>query len=156
MLARWNDLGFGDIDRSLSAFGDLRREMDRLLEAFDRDSRVGEYLRPAIGRMIRVNLHDGGDELLLRAELPGFTDRDINVTIEQGSLTIRGERQEELPEGYSVHRQERGAMKFARSFTLPSLVDTQKVEATLTDGILQLKMPKAEEARPREIEIKAS
>jgi HSP20 family protein len=156
MLARWNDLGFGDLDRSLSAFGDLRREMDRLLEAFDRDSRVGEYLRPPLGRMVRVNLHDGGEELLLRAELPGFTDRDINVTIEQGSLTIRGERKEELPEGYSVHRQERGAMKFARSFTLPSLVDTTKVEATLTDGILELKMPKAEEARPREIEIKAS
>jgi len=54
--------------------------------------------------------------LTLRAELPGFTDKDINITIEQGSLTIRGERKEDLPEGYSVHRQERGAMKFARSF----------------------------------------
>jgi HSP20 family protein len=156
MLTRWNDFGFGDLDRGLSAFGDLRREMDRLLEAFDRDSRVGEYLRPALGRMIRVSLFDSGEALLLRAELPGFTDEDINITIEQGSLTIRGERKEELPEGYSVHRQERGAMKFARSFTLPSLVDTSKVEATLTDGILELRMPKAEEARPREIEIKAS
>jgi len=156
MLTLWSDLGLDNLDRSLGAFNDLRREMDRVLNAFDRDVGYGGYTRPTYTRPFRVNLIDNGEELLFAAELPGFTEKDINLTIEQGTLTIRGERRAQTPDGYSVHRQERGATQFARSFTLPSLVDSRKVQATLKNGVLELVMPKAEQARPREIEIKAA
>jgi HSP20 family protein len=152
MLTRWSNFGLGDFERSFSALSELRREMDRVLEDFDRYAVPGEVTRAV---WPRVSLSDNGQQLELRAELPGFSDKDIHITVEQGSLTIRGERKPEAPEGYSVHRQERSAMRFARSFTLPSPVDTAKVEATLSNGILLLKMPKAEEARPREIQITA-
>ncbi len=153
MLTRWSNFGLGDLDRGLSALNELRREMDRIFDVYDRDAGRADL---AGMRWPRLTLSDTGHQLELRAEVPGFSDKDINITIEQGSLTIRGERKPEAPEGYSVHRQERGVMRFARSFTLPSLVDTSKVKATLSDGILRLQMPKAEEAKPREIEIKAS
>ncbi len=156
MLTRWNDWGLSGVDRSLSAFNELRREMDRIFESYDRDTGYGEYTRPVFGRAFRVSLSDNGHALQLRAELPGFTQKDLNITIEQGSLTIRGERKTEAPEGYAAHRQERGAMQFARSFTLPSMIDTGKVEAVLKNGILELNMPKAKEARPREIQVKVS
>ena len=152
MWTRWSNLGLGDLDRSFSALSELRREMDRVFEDFDRYNAPGEPTRTI---WPRVSLSDAGQQIELRAELPGFSDKDISITVEQGSLTIRGERKAEVPEGYSVHRQERSAMRFARSFALPVLVDAGKVEATLSDGILLLKMPKAEEARPRQIQIKA-
>lgn len=156
MLTRWNDLGLGSVDRSLSAFNELRREMDRIFESYDRDTGYGEYPSPVYNRSFRVGLTDNGEALHLRAELPGFTEKDLNITIEQGSLTIRGKRKADAPEGYAAHRQERGAMQFARSFSLPSIIDTSKVEAVLNNGILELTMPKAEEARPREIQVKVS
>lgn len=156
MLTRWNDLGLGGVDRSLSAFNELRREMDRIFESYDRDTEYGEYIPSVPGKAFRVSLNDNGQALQLRAELPGFTEKDLNLTVEQGSLTIRGERKAEVPEGYAAHRQERGKMRFARSFTLPSIIDTSKVEAVLKDGILELTMPKSEEARPREIQVKVS
>jgi len=156
MLARLSDLGFGDLDRGFSAFNDLRREMDRLFDAFNRDFGLGEFIRPVYGRPFRVSLTDEGNELHLRAELPGFSEKDLTITVEQGSLTIRGERKTEVPEGYSAHRQERGTLQFARSFTLPSVVNPKKVEAVLKNGVLELTMPKAEEAQPREIQVKAA
>lgn len=156
MLTRWNELGFGDIDRSFAALSELRREMDRIFDTWDRDRVSGEAVKPVRMRWPRISLYDNGKELELRAELPGFTDKDLNVTIEQSSLSIRGERKGETPQGYSVHRQERGSLQFARSFTLPTLIDTEKVEATLKNGILLLKLPKAAEAQPRQIQVKSS
>jgi len=156
MLTRWGELGLGNLGRGLSTFDELRREMDRLLSAFDRDYGEGTFTHPAYGRPFRVSLTDTGHELKLRAELPGFTEKDLAVSVEQGSLTIRGERKTGVPKGYAAHRQERGEMQFARSFALASMIDTNKVEAVLKNGVLELTMPKAEEARPREIQIKAN
>lgn len=153
MLTRWISFEPNHIDRGYSALDELRREMGRIFETFDRDTAPLGLARPI---WPRLSLSDTGQHFELRAELPGFSDKDINITIEQGSLTIRGERKQDVAEGYSVHRQERGGMKFARSFTLPSMVDTGKVEAILSNGMLLLKMPKVAEARPREIKIKAS
>jgi len=156
MITLWNDLGLGSVDRGLSAFDELRREMDRIFASYDRDTGYEDYTRPVYGRAFRVSLSDNGQALQLKAELPGFTEKDLNITIEQGSLTIRGERKPDVPEGYAAHRQERRAMQFARSFTLPAIIDTSKVEAVLKNGILELTMPKTAEARPREIQVKVS
>ena len=70
-------------------------------------------------------------------------------------LTISGERKVEAPEGYSVHRQERGSVKFSRSFTFPCRIDTEKASATVKDGVLTIKLAKAAEAKPRKITVTA-
>lgn len=155
MLTRWSAPEIGLFDRNVSALDRLRQEMGRVFNAFDREWGAQDLTLQLHTRGPRMALYDSGEALELRAELPGFTDKDINISVEQSSLTIRGERKEELPEGYSVHRQERGNIAFARTIALPSAVDAGKVEATLRNGILELTLPKAAEAMPREIHVKA-
>jgi HSP20 family protein len=89
-------------------------------------------------------------------ELPGFKADDIKVSVEQGTLTIRGERGDDAPEGYTVHRKERGAVRFTRSVALPARVETDGVQANLKNGVLELRMPKVAAARPRSISVKAA
>jgi HSP20 family protein len=120
MLTRWNDWAFGDLDRTLTEFDVLRREMNRL---FDTRSPAG--LRTHTSSYPRVSLFDRGSELVVRAELPGVSEQDVDVTVDRGLLTLKGARDVEVPDGYSVHRQERGSMQFARSFTLPCQVDAE-------------------------------
>ena len=159
MLTRWNDFGFDDLDRSFAALNDLRQEMGRVFQRFEVDwprdfpmwtGGAGDAGWP------QVRLDDEGEELKVYAELPGFAPADLSVSIEQGTLTIRGERDDEVPQGYSVHRKERGAVRFARSFALPARVESDKVEAKLADGILELRLPKVAAERPRTIQVKAS
>ncbi len=150
MLTRWNDWAFRDMERTLAEFDALRREMNRL---FDDGGTVRQ--RKVAAGWPRVGLYDRGSELVLRAELPGVAQKDIDVTIDQHLLTLRGERNVRGPEGYSVHRQERGSMRFARSFTLPCRVDSERANATLANGMLTLVLPKAPEDQPRHITVKA-
>lgn len=161
MLTRWDDFELADLERSFTAFSDLRREMDRVFHDFERGY-GGEAWRarsPApMSRSAwpRLSMQDTGSELRVRAEVPGLSEKDLNVTVEMSSLTIRGQRQPDVPEGYSVHRQERGALAFARSFTLPCRVDAEKVTAKLKNGILELTLPKVPEERPKQIQVRAS
>ena len=85
-----------------------------------------------------------------------MTEKDIQLSIHQDVLTLSGERKQEVPQGYFVHRQERAPLKFARSFTLPCKVDPEKSTATLKDGVLTITLPKAPEAQPRQISVKVS
>ena len=157
MLTRWNDLGFANLDPGFAALTGLRQEMDRLFQRFESDW-SGEA--PAYGfatlEAPQVHVRDGGDELQVVAEVPGFNAEDLHVSFEQGTLVIRGERKEDAPEGYSLHRKERGTLRFARAFTLPARIESEKVEASLRDGVLELKLPKAAEERPRTISVKTA
>ena len=81
---------------------------------------------------------------------------DLKIKIQGNYLEIGGTRTVDKPEGYKVHRSERGTERFSRSFTLPDEVDADMVSATLKDGILYLTLPKSEAAKPRQIEIKAA
>lgn len=159
MLTRWNDLGFGDLDTSFAALTGLRQEMDRLLARFEHGW-SGESRDPTAGALDGTQpmllIRDSGDELVVTAEVPGFSAEDLHVSMEQGSLIVRGERREALPEGYSVHRRERGNMRFARAFALPARVEADKIQATLRNGILELHLPKAAEERPRTIAVKSA
>lgn len=162
MLARWNDYGFGDLGRSFSQLNDLQHEMDRMFDNLDRNWGFGRAWVPAQllsttrSSWPRVTLHDAGSALMLRAEVPGLTEKELDISLEQSSLTIRGKRETDVPEGYSVHRQERGTLAFARSFTLPCRVDAEKVTATLKNGVLEMTLPKAAEEQPRQIRVRAS
>lgn len=159
MLTRWNDFGFDDLDRSFAALDDLRQEMDRVFQRFEVGwprgtaqwpSSTGEAAWP------QVQIRDEGEALVVLADVPGFTSEELDVALEQGTLTLRGERADQIPEGYSVHRKERSAVRFARSFMLPVQIEADKVEAKLKDGLLELRLPKSAAARPRTIQIKSN
>ena len=161
MLTRWNELGLGGLDDEMFALHDLRNQMDRLLHDLDRGwglrRRTAGDRRPmAATSWPRIALHDDGAELRLWAEVPGLSEKDLDITVEESSLTLRGERRIEAPEGYGVHRQERGNRKFARSFTLPCRIDAEKARAELKDGVLMMRLPKAPEAQPRQIRVRVS
>jgi len=105
--------------------------------------------------MPAVDIRETTDSLLLVAELPGMTREDVQITLENNVLSIAGERKfEKDVQGESYHRLERTFGTFARSFSLPANVKTDKVEAVFKDGILTVTLPKVEEAKPRRVEIK--
>jgi HSP20 family protein len=157
MLTRWSDLGMG-WDRNFAALDGFRREMEQVFRRLDEDWSSGP---PLIGTETlriggpRLQMDDAGDEVVVMAELSGFKADDVKVSIEQGLLTIRGERDDEVPEGYSVHRKERSAVSFTRTVALPARVDAENVQASLKNGVLELRLPKAADERPRTITIKA-
>lgn len=150
MLTRWSDL-----DRTLSMMGELQRRMNRLFDEYDMG---GVPARGFLGGSSwpLVNLYDAGEELVITAQTPGLSDKEITITGNQEVLTISGERKVEVPEGYSVHRQERGSISFSRSFTFPCKVDLERASASVKDGLLTVKLAKAPEAKPRQIEVQAS
>lgn len=102
-----------------------------------------------------VDIRETDEALTLFVELPGLNGDDVEITLENGRLTLRGERKFEKDVNEdSYHRIERSYGAFARSFTLPRNVEADKVKATFKDGVLSIELPKAEAARPRRIDIK--
>jgi len=100
-----------------------------------------------------VGLYDQGSQLVVRAELPGVSEGDVQLTVDHGVLSLKGTRKTALPEGYSVHRQERADYQFARSFSLPCKVDVEKTTASMKNGLLTVTLPKAAEEQPRQITV---
>ncbi|HEY1236488.1 MAG TPA: Hsp20/alpha crystallin family protein [Candidatus Binatia bacterium] len=101
-----------------------------------------------------VDILESRDSYLIRAELPGMKREDFNLEVHDGSLMISGERKfEEVANGVEYHRVERPSGKFSRSFYLPQTVKTDAIKATYRDGILEIHVPKAEEAKPKQIAI---
>jgi HSP20 family protein len=101
-----------------------------------------------------VDVSETDGEYQIKAEIPDVKKEDVRVTLEDGVLTIQGERKQEKEEkGKKYHRIERSYGSFVRSFTLPDLVDEEKVKAEFKDGVLNLKLPKSEKAKPKAIEV---
>ena len=93
----------------------------------------------------------------IKAEIPDVKREDVKVTLEDGVLSIQGQRKQEKEEtGKKYHRVERSYGSFIRSFTLPDLVDEEKVKAEFKDGVLHLQLPKSEKAKPKAIEVKVA
>ena len=91
---------------------------------------------------------------MLKAEVPGVDPKDVDILVENNVLTLRGERKfDEDVKKESYHRVERSYGTFTRSFTLPNVVDTDKIKAEHKDGVLRVTLPKKEEAKPRQIQI---
>jgi len=105
-----------------------------------------------------VDIEEEDDKYIIKADLPGVDKKDIEVKFEAGVLTIRGEKQTETETGKGTkrHRTERFHGSFARSFTLPDAIKTDKMDATYKDGVLSMKIPKEEKAKPKSINIKVS
>jgi HSP20 family protein len=102
-----------------------------------------------------VDIRETADALIVEVELPGVVKENVHLALENQILTISGERQfEKQTENETYHRVERAYGSFTRAFTLPAHVATEKVEATFERGILTVKLPKMEEAKPKKIAIK--
>jgi HSP20 family protein len=136
----------------------LRDEMDRLFEQFFGDYEPFQTWDPfSLRRFPALNLWQTDDNVLVEAELPGLTEKDIDVTVNGSELTIKGERPVlESREGTTVHRHERGTGAFNRVIHLPVDIDEEKVEATCDSGVLTITLPKAPVARARHIPVKTA
>jgi len=117
-------------------------------------SRTSEE-RPLRGSWVpAVNILEREDAVVITADLPGLEAEDVEITVEEGTLTIRGERKlEEAAEGETFHRVERLYGSFERTFTLPNSVDVEKIEARSANGEMVLTLPKREESKPRSVKI---
>ena len=104
-----------------------------------------------------VDMIDQKDEIVLRADLPGIDEKDIEVTVQDGTLTVRGERKEEKEEKKeNYYYSERTYGAFTRTLMLPTGVDPDKVKATFSKGVLEVHLPKAKEAKGKKVEVKAA
>jgi len=130
----------------------LQSRLNRMFTDYDR-LRFTPSFWDATESGPRTNLYDCGDHLKLSMEVPGITKDNLSIKIQGNYLEVNGTRKPDAPEGYSAHRVERGMTSFTRSYTLPSDVDSGKVEAKLANGILNLTLPKSEAAKPKQITI---
>jgi HSP20 family protein len=131
----------------------LRDRMNRLFEdsmprAAETESHAGTWWPP-------VDIFEKEDSLVLEAELPGLNREDLDIQIENSNLTLRGERKHEVEtREQDYYRIERSYGTFVRTFSLPATIDRGKISAALKDGVLRIVLPKAEEAKPKKLDVK--
>ena len=151
--------------RTPDVWQSLRSEMDRLFDRFS-----AGFGMPAFRRMFdvaptfqssfsfptpAVDVTEDDKAYKVTAELPGLEEKDVNVTVTDNMLTIKGEKSYEKEEkNKDHHMSERAYGSFERSFTLPSTVDAEHIKASYDLGVLTVRLPKAERAKPRQIEVK--
>lgn len=144
-----------DVWGPLGQLTGVRDELNRLF-----GSTFGELARPSdlFGMWTPpLDLYEGKDAFVVRAELPGMKKEDIEISLHDGVLSVSGERKSEShSEEAEVHRRERFVGRFQRSLDLPKPVKAQEVKAAYKDGILTITLPKTEEAKPRQIEVSVS
>jgi HSP20 family protein len=136
------------------------REMESMLDRYTRAS--GRSLANGDTEMgftewsPTVDIEEDDSNYLIRADVPGVDKKDIDVRLDNGVLSISGEKKEEKEtgKGTKLHRTERYCGSFSRRFTLPTAIKADKVDASYKDGVLSLTIPKAEEAKPKSIDIK--
>jgi len=134
-------------------FSQFHREMDRLLSGFPWDGSAPLWPMALRGQPA-VNFWESGDAFLFEMEVPGVNNDQIDVSVVGDELTIKVERPEAEPDGVTCHRRERPVGSLARVIHLPGEVDAGKVEAELRNGVLTLRLPKSEAAKPRKIPVK--
>lgn len=147
-LSRWNPVS--------EIFSDLfqkHQEIDRIFDAFFSggkfdDGTYGDFWTP-------IDIVEKDDAYIVEAEIPGMKKEDVKITIENNVLTIQGEKQQKKDEkDQNYRRSERVFGSFIRSFSLPSSVKVNEIDAKYQDGVLRITLPKAEEAKPKKIEVK--
>lgn len=133
----------------------LQGEMNRLFSTFfDTPTNRGGNGSVARRWIPAMDLMETGDHFVLKADLPGMTEADVNIEVEKNVLTISGERKTEHEakhEGY--YRLERATGSFSRSLTLPEGIDAGAVTATFDNGVLEVRIPKPEQAKPQKVQI---
>lgn len=143
-MIRWSD-----------PFREFAQLQDRINRVFSDAYSAGDESAPAGAWAPPVDIYQTGDhEVVVKAELPAMKREDIEVTVDNGTLTIKGEKRlESEVKDEQYHRIERRYGSFRRSFSLPQTVDTAKVAADYRDGVLTIRLPLREEARARQIKV---
>jgi len=145
-LMRWSP------EREIDRF---RREIERMFDEFFSEERF-----PALFRTERVikfpalDVYDEGDKIVVKAELPGLTKDDVEIIVRDRELIIKGEKkkEEEIKEE-NYYYSERSFGKFSRTIRLPTDIKLDEVKAKFRNGVLEIELPKVEEARPKEIKV---
>ena len=133
-------------------FVNLREDIDRLYEEFFKDRMEDAESLSKVPT--RVNIEETKDAYIVTAELPGLKKSDVKITFQDNQLTISGEKKEDADvKNRTFHRYERQFGSFSRTFSIPNLIQADKISASMEDGVLKVTLPKAEEAKPREIKI---
>jgi len=149
-LIRWMDRP--DLYGLGAEFERMQRDMNRLLSSF-----MGRGMSPFRSDVFpHVNVSEDADNLYVRTELPGMLPDEIEISVEGDTVTLRGERKLAVAENVNYHRREREAGRFRRIFSLPAKVNADAVTAVFKDGVLKITLPKAEEAKPKQIQIKSA
>ncbi|MDY7038983.1 MAG: Hsp20/alpha crystallin family protein [Thermodesulfobacteriota bacterium] len=139
--------------RPFGTLGTLRREMDDIWDRFFGETSLAKTMKGEWNPS--VDISETKDNFVVKAELPGLDAKDVNVSISGNILTVKGEKKKEEEEKDEHHHYvERYYGSFQRSFQLPANVKTDKIDANFHNGVLKVVLPKTEEARKKEIEIK--
>ncbi len=133
----------------------IQNEMNRLFNTFFDTPTANGGTSPSLRRWLPpMDLLETGDHFVLRADLPGLSEGDVNIELEDNVLTISGERKaehEDSKEGY--YRVERASGSFSRSLTLPEGIEADGITASFHNGVLEVKVPKPEQRKPRKVAI---
>lgn len=150
-LVRWNPM---------REVGDLFNEFDRVFDSPAYRARMGMPMRTSdiVGSWsLALDVAEKGDTFTVKASLPGIDPQDLNVTLEDNVLTVQGEiKEDETIEEETYHIRERRFGSFSRSLRFPVPVNASQIEAAYENGVLTLTVPKAEEVKPKRIEIKSA
>ena len=141
-LSRWDPF------RDIASFQDqMSRVWGDFPLRFSGGDGIGGWYPP-------VDISEEEDRIVLRAELPGVSKDDIDINVENGTITLRGEKkQQKKVDSESAYRMERFYGSFSRSFVLPTTIDPENIKASFSDGVLEVVLPKADEAKPRKIRV---
>jgi HSP20 family protein len=136
-----------DYDRNVSSFDNFRRQFDRLL------SEQGARGPAASTSVPAANIFESPEELTVQLAIPGVPRESLELELTDNVLTITGERKIEVPEGFVARRRERAPTQFRRTFALPHPVNPDRTQAALRDGILTVRIARAEPPKPRQIDV---
>ena len=132
----------------------IQNEMNRLFNTFfDQPGATGRGGGTSRRWIPAMDLVETNDHYVLRADLPGLSDEDVNIALEDNMLTISGERKAEHEQQQGYYRLERASGSFSRSLTLPEGVDPDGVQAHFDRGVLEISIPKPEQKKPRQVQI---
>ena len=153
LLRRVTDWPTGALSSPFEELERMKRQMDLLTSGLSR----GLFREPAAGVFPLMNVTEDKHNYYVRAELPGFKADELDISVTGDTLSLSGEKK--LPvedETAQYHRKEREAGRFSRIVSLPAQVDTGKVKAHCTDGVLTIVLPKAEATKPKQITVKTA
>jgi HSP20 family protein len=152
-LIRWNP------NRELGSFPSdilsMQREINRMFDSFFRGGLAEETALAPTAWTPAVDIAEHDEEYVVKMEIPGVDKNDVKITMRDNVLTVSGEKKNEKEsKGSNYHRIERSVGAFERSFALPSSVKADSIDAVFKDGILKITLPKSEEAKPKQIEVR--
>ena len=151
-LIRWTPRG--DLWDPFANLEDIQEEMNRLFDSSLRRSGRSDFEGAFVPA---IDVVEEKDSFLIRADLPGLSKDNVSVTLQDNCLTIKGEKKHESEtKEANYYRRERVSGSFSRTIKLPSTVDAKRIDAQFKDGVLHVRLPKTEEAKPKQIDIKVS